>query len=453
MEKYVTYHLRNFRKIPQVQQYLSEEEQFNIEVVGTVLPFKVNNYVVDQLINWDRYKTDPIFILTFPQKDMLRKEHFEEVKDAILDGASRSELKLIANKVRLELNPHPAGQLSKNVPVIDETKLTGIQHKYRETMLFFPSQGQTCHAYCTFCFRWPQFVGMHDLKFAMKDIELVIKYIKSKPTLTDILFTGGDPLIMKTKILGPYIEALIEADLPNLRTIRLGSKALAYWPQRFTTDKDADDLLFLLEKANKARKHIAFMALFNPTNELKTEEVEMAIKRIQSTGTVIRTQSPVMKYINDSADVWASMWQKQVELGCIPYYMFVARDTGAQDYFAVELERAWHIFRDAYQQVSGLARTVRGPSMSAGPGKVHILGVTEIMGEKVFALQFLQGRNPDWVRKPFFAKYDPKAVWLNELYPAFGKETFFFENDYPLNRPVKKIMESDASLITEASRN
>jgi hypothetical protein len=114
--------------------------------------------------------------------------------------------------------------------------------------------------------------------------------------------------------------------------------------------------------------------------------------------------------------------------------MFLARDTGAQDYFAVELDRAWQIFQQSYQQVSGVCRTVRGPSMSAGPGKVQVLGVTEIKGEKVFALQFLQGRNPDWVCRPFFAKYDPKAIWLDDLYPAFGEAKFFFEDEYPIYR-------------------
>ncbi|MEZ4949175.1 MAG: hypothetical protein R2784_07285 [Saprospiraceae bacterium] len=121
------------------------------------------------------------------------------------------------------------------------------------------------------------------------------------------------------------------------------------------------------------------------------------------------------------------MWKAQVKLGIIPYYMFIARDTGAQDYFAVPLEKCWNIFRKAYQQVSGLNRTVRGPSMSAGPGKVQVLGVTEIADEKVFALRFIQGRNPDWVHRPFFAKYDPDAIWLDELEPAFGKEKFFYQ--------------------------
>jgi len=82
------------------------------------------------------------------------------------------------------------------------------------------------------------------------------------------------------------------------------------------------------------------------------------------------------------------------------------------------------------KQVSGLARTARGPSMSAGPGKVEIQGITEIHGEKVFVLRFLQGRNPDWVQRPFFAKYSETATWLHELEPAFGEEKFFFEDEY-----------------------
>ena len=102
---------------------------------------------------------------------------------------------------------------------------------------------------------------------------------------------------------------------------------------------------------------------------------------------------------------------------------------GAQHYFAVPLVRAWEIFHDAYRQVSGLCRTVRGPSMSANPGKVQVLGVSDVRGEQVMELRFLQGRDPDWVDRPFFAHYDENATWLNTLRPAFGESRFFFEDE------------------------
>ncbi len=123
------------------------------------------------------------------------------------------------------------------------------------------------------------------------------------------------------------------------------------------------------------------------------------------------------------------MWEEQVSQGLIPYYMFVARDTGSKAFFEVPLERAWNVFREAYRSASGICRTVRGPSMSANPGKVHILGISEVRGEKVFVLSFIQCRNPDLVGIPFYAKYDPHASWFDELEPAFGDKEFFFQRN------------------------
>lgn len=426
--QYKSYTLHNFRQIPRLSG-LPEQLLKEIEVVGRVLPFKTNNYVVDELINWDNVPEDPIFTLTFPRREMLRPQHYRLMEAALETGAGKDEINRLANEIRKELNPHPAGQLEHNVPEIEGLKLTGMQHKYRETVLFFPSQGQTCHAYCSFCFRWPQFTGIEEWKFAMRESELLLKYLKAHPEVSDLLFTGGDPMIMKNKIFSKYIDDILDAKLPSLQTIRIGTKALGYWPYKFLTDEDAEDTLRTFEKVVKAGKNLAIMAHFNHPVELSTPAVQHAIRRIRATGAQIRTQSPVMRHINAHPDIWAEMWRKQVNLNCIPYYMFVARDTGAKHYFQVPLVEAWEIFRNAYQKVSGVCRTVRGPSMSATPGKVQVLGVGEIAGKKVITLRFLQGRNPEWVARPFFADYDPEATWLDELRPAFGDAEFFFEKE------------------------
>ena len=426
--KLQSYSLHNYKNIPQVE-FLSPARMEAIEVVGNVLPFKTNNYVVDELINWDDLENDPMFKLTFPQKEMLCDEHYDMMKIALTHAKSRDEIKRVAMIIRNELNPHPAGQVEHNVPEVNGEKLMGMQHKYKETVLFFPSQGQTCHAYCTFCFRWPQFVGMDELKFAAKEASLLKAYVKENPQVTDILFTGGDPMIMKAKVFATYIMPLLEGDLPNLQTIRIGTKSLSYWPYKFISDDDADEMLALFEAVVKKGINLSVMAHFSHPVELGTEAVRSAISRLRSIGVQIRTQSPVLRHINDKPETWAEMWRKQVNLNCIPYYMFIPRDTGAQDYFAVPLEQAWNIFRKAYQKVSGVCRTVRGPSMSCTPGKVQILGVSETGGEKVFVMRMLQGRNPDWVARPFFAQYDKEAVWMSDLRPAFGEDKFFFEEE------------------------
>ena len=423
-----SYTLINFRTIPEIQQ-MSEEAQFEMEVVGNVLPFKTNNYVVEQLIDWSNIPNDPMYVLTFPQKGMLIPEHYDKMAHTLRSGADKKEIQKVANDIRLQLNPHPAGQMELNVPQLkDGTKLYGMQHKYDETCLFFPSQSQTCHAYCSFCFRWPQFVGMDEMKFAMREGEQLVQYLKEHPEISDVLFTGGDPMIMKASMFSVYTDALLDAKLPNLKTIRIGTKAVSYWPYKFLTDSDADETLKNFKKIVESGTHIAILAHFNHLTELSTDPIKEAVKRIRNTGAEIRTQSPLLAHINDDANMWAKMWQKQVSLGCIPYYMFVVRDTGAQHYFGVPLVKAEKIFRSAFRQVSGLARTVRGPSMSATPGKVHVLGVSEINGQKVIVLHLLQGRESEWVGVPFFAKYDENAIWLDDLKPAFG-EKFFFEDD------------------------
>ncbi|MBC6460538.1 KamA family radical SAM protein [Actinomadura sp. HBU206391] len=403
---------------------LSPDERLAIRAVATVLPFRTNSYVVDELIDWSAAPDDPIYRLVFPQEDMLPAADVARIVDLLRRDAPKAEIDAAANAVRVKLNPHPAGQMQLNIPSFGDGTLPGVQHKYRETVLFFPKQGQTCHAYCTYCFRWAQFVGEPSLKMAGDDTTRLYDYLVSHPAVTSVLFTGGDPMIMGESVLRRYIDPLL--DLDQLESIRIGTKSLAYWPQKFVTDPDADDMLRLFERVVASGRNLAFMAHFSHPREMESPLVREAVRRIRDTGAVIRTQAPLIRSINDDPAVWESMWRQQVRMGMIPYYMFVERDTGPQDYFAVPLGHAYEVFRDAYKNVSGLARTVRGPSMSATPGKVCVDGVVELFGEKVFALRFLQCRDADLVNRPFYAKYDPEAVWLDGLRPAFA-DRFPFE--------------------------
>ncbi len=422
------YGQKDIENIPQLK-ILNDDEKFDLNVVSHVLPFRTNNYVVEELIDWNNIPNDPIYQLTFLQKDMLTDDQFGKMSEVLKRNSSNAEIKEVIEEIRLELNPHPAGQMTENVPRLNDEPVPGVQHKYRETVLIFPSSGQTCHAYCTFCFRWAQFVGMNDLRFATDESRRFQEYLKKHKEVSDVLLTGGDPMIMGLNNIKAYLEPLLEPEFEHIQSIRIGTKSVAYWPYKYVTDKEADDLLRLFEKIVKSGKHLAFMGHYNHWKELSTEVSQEAIRRIRNTGAQIRTQSPLIKHINDDPSVWAKMWKDQVKLGCIPYYFFVERNTGAKNYFEIPLERAYNIFRDAYIQVSGLARTVRGPSMSCLPGKVVIEGITEIRGEKVFVLTLLQARNPEWTKKPFFARYDPKVSWYTELMPAFGKDKFFFQDD------------------------
>jgi len=427
------------RDIPQFRA-LPTELRAAMETVARVLPFRVNQYVIDELIDWERVPDDPIFQLVFPQPGMLPAEEESRLAELLRSDAPRSQVEALVRDIRARLNPHPGGQREANVPHLDGEWLPGLQHKYRETVLFFPIHGQTCHAYCSFCFRWTQFVGDRELRFAAKDAELLLHYLQRHTEVTDLLITGGDPLVMRAKHLRDYLQPLLSPAFAHVQTLRIGTKSLSFWPFRYLTDPDADELLRLLEGLVRRGKHVAIMAHYNHWRELETPQAREAVRRVLDTGAVIRSQGPLLRHINDDPDVWARLWRTQVRLGIQPYYLFVERDTGARSYFELPLAAAWDIHRTAARQVSGLARTARGPVMSAYPGKVEVQGVSDVGGERVFVLRFLQARNPDWVGRPFLARFDPAATWLDQLRPAFGKDRFFFERNPPttaadLSRP------------------
>ncbi len=424
-EKYKLYSRKNIDQILRLKN-LPKELLAAIKTVSTVLPFKVNNYIIDELIDWNNIPHDPLYRLTFPHPEMLDKQDFKKMNELLMKKASEKDILTAAREIQMSMNPHPAGQTDINVPEESGKTINGMQHKYHETVLFFPSQGQTCHAYCTYCFRWAQFIGLESIKFASSDTYALVNYLSKHPEATDVLFTGGDPLFMRTKILRRYIEPLIKERPGNLTSIRIGTKVPAYWPYRFLTDNDADDLMRLFEQIVASGFHLSIMSHFSHYRELETSVAQAAVKRILSTGAVVRCQAPLVRHVNDDPEIWAKMWQAQVKIGAIPYYMFVERDTGPKNYFEIPLERTYRIFTKAYKKVSGLCRTVRGPSMSATPGKIMIDGITEINGEKVFALKFIQARNPDWTNQIFFARFDKEACWLDDLKPAFGEEDFFF---------------------------
>lgn len=419
-ESFTPVNRRTLARAPQ-WRLLSEEQREAVDVVARVLPFRTNRYVLEELIDWAAVPDDPVFRLYFPHRDMLRADEYRALRARVRAADEAGAGRIVAG-IRARMNPHPAGQLTHNVPEHEGEPLPGLQHKYRQTVLFFPSAGQTCHAYCAFCFRWAQFVGDGSPRFAAADCAGLVDYLRAHREVTDVLITGGDPLIMRTRTLERFVEPLLAPDLAHVRNIRIGTKSVAHWPRRFVTDEDADELLRLFERVVAHGRHLAIMGHYSHPAELRTDVARGAVRRILDTGAALRMQAPVLRHVNDDPAAWAELWTQGVRLGAVPYYMFVERDTGPRGYFELPLVRAYEIFRDAYRAVSGLARTVRGPSMSTVYGKVQIDGAPRVGGRRVFALQYLQAREPDWVRRPFHADFDETATWFDQLKPAFAED-------------------------------
>jgi L-lysine 2,3-aminomutase len=416
----------NIRKVRQFVS-LPEALQRDVLAASAVLPFRVNNHVLEHLIDWNAAPDDPYFQLTFPQLAMLPPESVPSLASLWNRDDDDPAVGACATSIRAKLNPHPSEQWTLNVPLSPSLMSHGIQHKYPTTVLFFPAAGQTCHAYCSYCFRWAQFTNNQDQRFAEHDSHVLPDYLRDKPQVTDVLFTGGDPLVMNASLLRRYLSPLLTSEFEHVQVIRIGTKSLGYWPHRFLSDPDAAELLHLFEEVTAAGRHLAIMSHFTHPRELQQEATRHAVRAVQRTGAVIRSQEPIVGRVNDSSGTWAELWSLEIGLGIVPYYAFALRDTGPKRYFDVPLARCVEIVQGAFRHLSGLAQTVRGPVMSASAGKIVVESVSSIAAQRVFGLRFIQARNPEWIGRLFFAEYDDHASWLSDLRPAFGEREFFFE--------------------------
>lgn len=185
-------------------------------------------------------------------------------------------------------------------------------------------QGQFCHSFCTYCFRWAQFTSVGSpQQFRSNDALALRQYVSQHPQIKDVLFTGGDPMVMPAATLTRYIRPLLDSipSLSHLSTIRIGTKSFSYWPYRYLSDTDSTLLLRLFEEVVRAGKHLTIQAHFSHPIELENPVVQEAMRVVRMTGAQIRGQGPLVRHVNDNADAWARMWNLQTGLGSVPYYM------------------------------------------------------------------------------------------------------------------------------------
>ena len=118
------------------------------------------------------------------------------------------------------------------------TVMPGLEHKYPSTVLFLVSN--VCAAICRYCFRKRLFMRQNEE--IARDLTPAFEYVARHREITDVLLTGGDPLVLSTNRLRTMMKRF--AAMPHVGTIRLGTKIPAFNPQRITDDEDLLDAVW-----------------------------------------------------------------------------------------------------------------------------------------------------------------------------------------------------------------
>jgi KamA family protein len=282
--------------------------------------FRANDYYLS-LINWDD-PADPISRLVVPHGD-------EGTRFGSLD---------------------PSDEASN-------TLMPGLQHKYADTALLLVTD--QCAGFCRYCFRKRLFIT--ETRETRRRCGPGIEYIAAHPEITDVLLTGGDPLVLSTARLRDIVERIME--IPHVRTIRIGSKVPAFDPYRITADPSLGDLTRDVVASGRA---VYFMTHFDHPREM-TAEARDAVAMLRSAGALCANQSPITRGINDDPGALAELFETCTVVGCPQYYVFQCRPTLGNAPFTMPITRAFDIVSRGRARGSRLSpRPPQTPSNEEG---------------------------------------------------------------------------------------
>lgn len=369
-------------------------------VYGQIAETKFNRYIVHDLPRYRQYLEEGGAAVYSPQElEELEKAGVSDrlpprATDYYLQLAKRSD----AVKNLIKARPEEMDDLSGEADPSNQLKYSpypGLLHKYELVLLYVV---RACSSWCRYCYRSDFLTGKTE-----KDTASIVEigdYIKGhnarvesgeiadKPKIREALLSGGDPMVLSNRNLFDYMNGLADA---GVDIIRIGTKELAFFPERFD-----DNFFAMLDLFNELHPGVlvSFMVHFTHPDEflrlnenggwirdehgklLRNPVVERAIQRLRSRHFVtLENQTPIIDGVNDDAVVLLTLQQEMKRLGVNNHYFFQCREIEGHRAFAVPVETAWKLHAESQAGLSGIERSRF--CLSTEAGKTELISVIE----------------------------------------------------------------------------
>jgi KamA family protein len=278
------------------------------------------------------------------------------------------------------------------------TKLPGLQHKYKTTALVLTTSA--CFMYCRHCFR-KRMVGYSNEEVNNR-LHETVKYLKAHEEVNNVLLSGGDAFCLSNEQIENYLKELSEIE--HLNFIRFGTRSPVVFPERIYTDPE---LIEILKKYNQ-KKRVMVVTQFNHPREL-TPQAQKAIKMLNDIGVTVNNQTVVLKGVNDKPEVMADLLNGLNKVGVNPYYVFQCRPVKAvKTGFQKTLASTYRLIEETRKHLDGLSKRFK-LIMSHPRGKIEIVGIID--NQMIF--RFHQAKDPADHDMIFMRPLDEDAQWLD----------------------------------------
>ena len=337
---------------------------------------------------------------------------------------------------------------------MDYSPVEGLLHKYEMGLMYVVN---TCSAHCRFCYR-EELIARKDVlrqdgtvaKKGLAEIPEITEYIRrhndavaqnggihpegGREKLREILLSGGDPMVLNNAKLGAWLAALAEC---GIESIRIGTKEMAFYPQRFD-----DAFLAMLDRFHETYPEVGLHMMIHfehPDEFLQKDddgnyienaqgfkqwvpETGKAMRNLVSRGWLtVENQTPIIKGINDDPDALRIMQREIKRAGAENHYFFCGRDIVAYRAFNVPIETAWNILNESQKGLSGVETHAR-LSITHYKGKTEVNAVTNkpipgLAGSEngVVIFKILRNAGPAPDRgKVCIVGRNPDALWFDD---------------------------------------
>lgn len=219
-----------------------------------------------------------------------------------------------------------------------QSPLPGLLHKYYGRILILPTT--TCAINCRYCFR--KHFPYNEHRLSEDDWQRLLAYIERHDELSEVILSGGDPLLMPDKALLSRLEALSE--ISHIKRIRFHTRIPIVLPSRISKA--------FTEWCEAASQQIVVVTHCNHPNELG-EDVYGALSALRAARVTLLNQAVLLLDINDNIITLEELSHKLFDYGVLPYYLHLPDKVAGTHHFDVTEEVAKTLIRQLQAKLPG----------------------------------------------------------------------------------------------------
>ncbi len=253
-----------------------------------------------------------------------------------------------------------SNQLGLYDPIGDKIHSKGGQviHRYKNRILFTPTT--VCPIACRYCFRKNE-LPVKDEIFT-PDFDQTLKYLTENTEVNEVIFSGGDPLILSNEKIDYYLEAF--SKIKTIKYIRFHTRTPIILPSRVD-----QGLVLILKKFSSLFHRLIVMIHVNHRDEIDPE-VEKSLKSLIDSRIDLFSQTVLLKNINDNTKVLSDLFTKLIDLKISPYYLHHPDLVLGAMHFYLSLEEGRKIFAPLHNFLPGWAIPQYVIDIPGGEGKI-----------------------------------------------------------------------------------